>query len=514
MSKQQRTRSALAERVRQQRVQLGLTQSALAARSGLSLAMIEKVEEDRSPAGMRTLRKLAPALDLDLGDLSKLAASSAPAVTSSKRPRRRGTPRRRESMRGGGSSEPTLTFPGSHRSAPVMDGSEALPPRDLTHEETGDWYSAQGNWNLATSSYLLAAQCTTEAVWARCTLRAGCMLLCLGQFDRAKQLIVPVVQQPINVIGEINAIRGGIYLGWIAREEGRYAQAVDRLERTERIARRAFAREAQIADDNNDSTSAPFASNVAPFASVLAHTLHFRGSSEVEWGMRHLAWASFIPQGIQRLEEAYALAARLQENDSMGVSLFAQLLPCAAELSAEERQQKLDQGRDLIGYRGTGVGHIHLLEGRLRCLEGDRRAAENAFNLALAGYCVPTFYPTGTARALHQIGKLQLSKGSTAAIQDALASLLTAAVLHPYGELLTTLAVAVATGRERWDGGRGTDFEHRWSLLCHERVWQMDRGSPFALLGQLGTIYQGDEVVTRIQQALTHIDQVVGGAGR
>lgn len=490
MRKQQRTRSALAERVRQQRRELGLTQSALAARSGLSLGMIEKIEGDTSLAGMRTLRKLAPTLGLDLGELATLATSSAPAATASKRPRRRGTPRRRENIRGGGPGEPTPTFPSSSPPVPATEDGASLPPPDLTHEETGDWYSAQQNWHVAEFPYLLAAQRAAQrgdgVTWAHCLVRAGSVAMCLGRFDDAQGRMEQVASRPCTEIGVVNAIDARLNLGWLALEQGSYRQAVNWLNAAVRM----------VMDHRHRDQ--------ADLTGVFASTLHFLGRSEVAWGMRDPARAALVQKGVRHLEQAGKLSA---QESARGYQLLHQLLPLAPTLSAEERQHHLDQSRDLLGDWGTAVGHIHLHVGLLRRIEGEPMAAQAAFEAALAGYRAPVFYPTGVARALQQLGELQRhAGGDRQTIQTALASLLAAAILHPYGEPLAALKGAVTAERAKLDK-HGPTFAPLWSVLRHDRVWQME--GPFAALRQLGAIHDGSGAMETIERALTRIDQVI-----
>ncbi len=66
-----KTLSAVAVNVKRFRKEKGLTQVALAERTGLSLATIYFIEQDRRPnPSFPTLRKLASALDVNIGAIT------------------------------------------------------------------------------------------------------------------------------------------------------------------------------------------------------------------------------------------------------------------------------------------------------------------------------------------------------------------------------------------------------------------------------------------------------------
>ena len=62
-------RKRLASRLRLLRAELGLTQEAAAARSGLALRHLQKIEAGEVNATLNTLTRLATALGVDAGEL-------------------------------------------------------------------------------------------------------------------------------------------------------------------------------------------------------------------------------------------------------------------------------------------------------------------------------------------------------------------------------------------------------------------------------------------------------------
>lgn len=61
--------TALGDRVRARRLELGLSQEALAARAGLHRTYAGSLERGERNVGLANLAALADALDVDLGDL-------------------------------------------------------------------------------------------------------------------------------------------------------------------------------------------------------------------------------------------------------------------------------------------------------------------------------------------------------------------------------------------------------------------------------------------------------------
>lgn len=74
-------RRALGERIRQLRTLLGLSQEALAERSGLHPTQVQRIEQGKLDPRLSTLGSLSRGLGIDLSDLMRLGSRSGSTPT-------------------------------------------------------------------------------------------------------------------------------------------------------------------------------------------------------------------------------------------------------------------------------------------------------------------------------------------------------------------------------------------------------------------------------------------------
>jgi transcriptional regulator with XRE-family HTH domain len=322
---------------------------------------------------------------------------------------------------------------------------------EQTHEEYAETLVQQDAWQKAATFYLLAARQAAMhkdwTTWARCTLEAGQMALNLSQLEVAESRFREVLGQPEDEVGREAVVQAYIKLGWLRYAQDKFKQAAFYLERARTLLQNSEA-----------------------MRTLQMGALHFLGRTYSDWGITENDYG-LVRKGQILFQKAYEYSRRYNLPGSMGYNLMRQVPILLSQGETRTAESLLEQSQDLLGNRGTMIGHIYLHQGLLAFEEKPRRARE-LFERASEGYRGPIFYPKGLSKALIRISEMYAIDGKKADIQLELEYALAATALHPYGQNLEVLRwAAYRTYRHM---GESVTVFNRYRQRLEERLWSMD----------------------------------------
>lgn len=403
--------------------------------------------------------------------------------------------------------------PGVTSSAPqlqVVDipeaGGQDTFLQEKSHEETAEVLNQQQEWQQAAMFWLLAAQEAKHhgdwTKWSRCFISAGLMALNCGQFELAESRFKAVIEKSQDEVGTVAVAEAYMRLGWLYYEQDRFSEARQALLKSGILLQNAGSKNFRSQHITEYGCTLICEGNDLILA-LEATRLHWSGRTYVDWGMQQDNQA-LLQEGLAKLQKAGNYDNKLGLHPNVGFALLRQIPALLYEGELKTAENYLARGKELLGTRGTGTGHIYLHKGLL-ILEERPAKAKDFLEIARKGFIEPSFYPTGLSEAFKEISGIFLMNNKKTGDLAALQYALVATILHPYGRNLETLQLAAHKMYWRL-GEKMTAFNTFWQEQ-EEKLWSMD-SEPFSDLRYLVKSFQ-EHGIYRIEAALEKAKQAV-----